>query len=91
MNSVQWYRAHPWARPPPPPFDSWSGSDLDAYVKKHTGVETKLADEGFTGGAIVELLVSSTAPVEHLIKDAVPSRLADRLSVLHLLRTDRRA
>ena len=43
-------------------------------------------DEGFTGGAIVELLVSSTAPVEHLIKDAVPSRLADRLSVLHLLR-----
>lgn len=86
LSTAGWLRTHPWARPPPPPFDQWSGEALDDYVKKHThsGVETKLNEQGFTGAAIVELLATTNA--EEMIKEAVPGRPADRLSVLHLLR-----
>ena len=85
LSTAHWLHTHPWARPPPPPFDAWTGADIDAYVKQHAGVETKLSDEGFSGAAVVELLTTTTN-AESLLKEAVPSRAADRLSVLHLLR-----
>ena len=59
---------------------------MDDYVKAHTptGVESKLGEQGFTGAAIVELLTApTTTNAEQLIKEAVPGRPADRLSVLH--------
>ena len=88
LSTGAWLKTHPWARPPPP-FDAWSGEAVDDYVKAHTptGVESKLGEQGFTGAAIVELLTApTTTNAEQLIKEAVPGRPADRLSVLHLLR-----
>ena len=76
LSTASFLHAHPTWRPPPPsppPLDSLTGEDLDAYLASVGVADTQLSSTGLDGAALDELLKVPTPAAVELLQAAVPS------------------
>jgi hypothetical protein len=100
LSTSEWLRHHPWARPPPPPFQLWTGEQLDHFAREAPPSQhrakpgavaqvpvTKFAEHNFTGSAVAELVLNTPADrAQELLKEVVEGGLGERLRMLHRFR-----
>ena len=94
LSTASFLRAHPDWRPPPPsppPLDSLTGEELDAYLASVGVADTQLSSTGLDGAALEELLKVGTPAAIELLQTAVPSAVGKYVDVTGRPRTERTA
>ena len=87
LSTASFLRAHPDWRPPPPsppPLDSLTGEELDAYLASVGVADTQLSSTGLDGAALEELLKVGTPAAIELLQTAVPSAVGKYVDVTGL-------
>lgn len=94
LSTASFLRAHPDWRPPPPsppPLDSLTGEELDAYLASVGVADTQLSSTGLDGAALEELLKVGTPAAIELLQTAVPSAEGKHVDMTGRPRTERTA
>ena len=94
LSTASFLRAHPDWRPPPPsppPLDSLTGEELDAYLASVGVADTQLSSTGLDGAALEELLKVGTPAAIELLQTAVPSAVGKYVDMTGRPRTERTA